>query len=302
MAVDPSFVALPLLAALSAAIGDSRRLKVKSGWLAPAIIWTAVIGESGSAKSPAFRAVLKYPKQQQASMRENYTEKLRQHEEAFDIYEAELKRWKGKKLWHAKTQRPEAPAKPPLPRTTISDATLESLVAIFEENPKGVLAEFDELAGFFGSFDKYRSGSGSDAATWLSIYNGDSITVDRKGAGHTFVPAAYASISGNIQPGVLPHCFTSRHRESGMMARFLMAYPDRIEKRWNENEISEDVDRQMSQIYSYLYSLEPSVDQHGKRTPFAFQMTAEAKTRVGFILRPTQCGVGKAIWLHGRCA
>ena len=274
---DPSFVALPLLAALAAAIGDSRRLFVKAGWLVPAIIWAAVIGESGTAKSPAFRAVVKYLKQYQATIRDKFAEQQKQYEHDLDIYEAELKRWKQKKLWQAGTLRPEPPEKPPYPRTTVSDATLEGLVAILEDNPNGVLAEFDELAGFFGSFDKYRSGSGSDSATWLSIYNGDSITVDRKSTGHTFVPSAYVSIAGNIQPGVLPDCFTSKHRESGMMARFLMAFPNRIAKQWNENEISNETDSHMSRLFSYLYSMEPQIDDLSNRTPYLFYMNAEAK-------------------------
>jgi hypothetical protein len=276
---DPSFVALPLLAALAAAIGDSRRLFVKPGWLVPAILWAGVIGESGTAKSPAFRAVLKYPKQLQAANRDKYAARQKEYEHDLDIYDADLKRWKNKKLWQGGTPRPEPPDKPPFPRTTISDATLEGLVAILEDNPKGVLAEFDELAGYFGSFDKYRSGSSSDSATWLSIYNGDSITVDRKGTGHTFVEAAYASIAGNIQPGVLPLCFTSKHRESGMMARFIMAFPNRIVKSWNENEIGDETDRQMSHLFSYLYSMEPHINENGKRTPFVFNMAAEAKAR-----------------------
>lgn len=274
---DPSFVALPLLAALAGAIGDSRRLFVKSGWLVPAIIWAAVIGESGTAKSPAFRAVMKYPKQHQAAIRDKFAEQQKQYEHDLDIHEVELKRWKQKKLWQGGTPRPEVPEKPPYLRTTVSDATLEGLVSILEENPNGVLAEFDELAGFFGSFDKYRSGSGSDSATWLSIYNGDSITVDRKGTGHTFVPAAYVSITGNIQPGVLPDCFTSKHRESGMMARFLMALPNRIAKQWNENEISNETNGHVARLFSYLYSLEPQIDDASNRTPYLFYMNPEAK-------------------------
>ena len=285
---DPSFVALPLLSALAAVIGDSRRLFVKSGWLVPAIIWAAVIGESGTAKSPAFRAVVKYLKELQAKIRIEYSTQQKQYEHDLDVFESQLKHWKRKGI-NAGYARPEAPVKPPYPRTTISDATLEGLVAILEDNPKGVLAEFDELAGFFGSFDKYRSGSGSDSATWLSIYNGDSITVDRKGNGHTFVAAAYASIAGNIQPGVLPLCFTSKHRESGMMARFIMAMPNRIAKQWNENEIGDETDRQMSQLFSGLYSMEPAIDDKDNRTPYLFYMDAEAKQHwVAFYNRHNQ--------------
>jgi len=41
---DPSFVALPLLAALASAVGNTRRLRLKRGWLVPPILWTSVVG------------------------------------------------------------------------------------------------------------------------------------------------------------------------------------------------------------------------------------------------------------------
>jgi len=58
MMIDPSLVALPALSALASAIGNSRRIKLKNGWTEPSIIWTTVIAESGSTKSPPFEAVM----------------------------------------------------------------------------------------------------------------------------------------------------------------------------------------------------------------------------------------------------
>src|SRR5206468_1703264 len=43
---DPCYVALPLLTVLAAAIGNTRRLLLKLGWTVPAILWTAIVGES----------------------------------------------------------------------------------------------------------------------------------------------------------------------------------------------------------------------------------------------------------------
>ncbi len=61
------------------------------------------------------------------------------------------------------------------------DTTLEGLVPILLQNPRGVLLTRDELVGWIGSFDKYSKGSASaDVAHWLSLYNAESITVDRK--------------------------------------------------------------------------------------------------------------------------
>ena len=43
---DASYVALPLLAAAASAIGNTRRIQLKRGWTEPAIVWTAIVGDS----------------------------------------------------------------------------------------------------------------------------------------------------------------------------------------------------------------------------------------------------------------
>ncbi len=50
---DPAYIGLPLLAAKAAAIGNTRRIRLKRSWTEPAILWGAIVGESGTAKSPA---------------------------------------------------------------------------------------------------------------------------------------------------------------------------------------------------------------------------------------------------------
>ena len=54
---DPAFVLLPLLTVCAGAIGNSRRIQMKKGWRVPPIIWSVMIGESGTQKSPPLRAV-----------------------------------------------------------------------------------------------------------------------------------------------------------------------------------------------------------------------------------------------------
>ena len=56
---DPSFIAIPLLVACASSVGSSRMLKLKPDWFAKSILWGAVVGESGSLKTPAFAAAQK---------------------------------------------------------------------------------------------------------------------------------------------------------------------------------------------------------------------------------------------------
>ena len=52
---DPSYVAVPALVVTAAAIGNSYRVVLKRGWSEPAVLWAAIVGESGTLKSPAFK-------------------------------------------------------------------------------------------------------------------------------------------------------------------------------------------------------------------------------------------------------
>src|SRR5258708_5978222 len=45
---DPSAVALPALSVMASAIGSTRRLRVKRGWIEPAVLWTAVVTDEGA--------------------------------------------------------------------------------------------------------------------------------------------------------------------------------------------------------------------------------------------------------------
>ena len=56
---DPSYLALPLLTVAGSAIGNTRCLLIKDGWNVLPLIWSILIGESGSAKTLAFNAVMK---------------------------------------------------------------------------------------------------------------------------------------------------------------------------------------------------------------------------------------------------
>ena len=45
---DESYIALPLLATLASAVGNSRRICLKRTWREPAMVWALIVGESGT--------------------------------------------------------------------------------------------------------------------------------------------------------------------------------------------------------------------------------------------------------------
>ncbi|MHB1038678.1 MAG: YfjI family protein [Pirellulales bacterium] len=274
---DPAYVALPILASIAAAIGTARVLRLKRSWHVPSVLWCVAIGESGSAKSPPFKAAVQFVRALQRESLERYGDEMKRHGIDFAYYEKSLAEWKRDKKDHG--EPPEKPAEPQAVRYVVSDTTVEALAPILLANSRGLLLARDELAGWLGSFDRYSGKGGADEAAWLSMHSAESITVDRKtGNPRTIcVPAAAVSICGTIQPGTLARCMGVAHRESGLLARLLLACPPRRPKRWTEADIPEPVEVEMGRLFRGLYALEPETDEEGRVRPVVLGLTPEAK-------------------------
>lgn len=262
---DPSFVALPLLSACAAAIGNSRRVELKHGWTEPAIIWAAVVAESGVCKSPPFRLAIAPIRAAQEKALHEFDDAKTEFDQAIDA-------------WQLSKKKTPKPAEPVLIRYVVADTTLEALARKLEENPRGVLLARDELSGWFAGHNQYKSGKGGDVPAWLSIFNGDNICVDRVtlGARPIYVPRASVSICGTVQPGVLARCFGAPNRENGLAARFLLAMPPRRPKVWSDMSVSRATEQAVAGVIEALYALEP--EQHeGRERPKLVKLSAAAK-------------------------
>src|SRR5262249_30222260 len=88
--VDVSYIFLPLLSALGTAIGNSRSIVLKRGFIQPPNIWTAIIGRSGSRKSPSIETAC-------FAIAEHERELDRQNREAREIHSDELAQWESQK-------------------------------------------------------------------------------------------------------------------------------------------------------------------------------------------------------------
>ncbi len=271
---DESYLAMPALAALASAIGTTRCLQVKRGWEVPAILWTVIIGESGSSKTPAFSLAMSPLYQRQRKTLQRFTEAESEHQEELAFYEKSLAAWKRDK----KTTEPppSQPAAPQAERCVVSDTTVEALAPILLANQRGLLVDCDELSSWFGSFDRYTSGKGSDSAHWLKMYNHSDLVIDRKtGTPRTIsIPAASISITGGIQPGILRRSLSNEHRESGLAARLLLAYPPRKEKKWTESEINPTTELGYQELVDKLFTLKAEADG---LTPKQLNLSPEAK-------------------------
>jgi len=274
---DPSYVALPLLSALAGAIGSTRVLEMLPDWHVPCVIWTAIIGESGTAKTPAFRQVMKPLRKRQQAAIESANHDHRQYETDLATYEKDLTAWKRNKT--TTEPPPDKPDPPIATRYIVNDITVEAMAPLLQDNPRGLLAARDELSGWFSSFDRYSAGKGgSDAPQWLSMFNGEGITVDRKDDKKKtiHVPSAMVSVCGGIQPGILRRSLGEEHRENGLAARLLLAYPPRKQKRFSRKRINPVTLDAVGNVFDRLLSLTHQMDADGQPIPHVIGLSPAA--------------------------
>ena len=100
--VDVAYILLPLLSAIASAIGNSRSILLKFGYIEPPVIWTAIIGNVRNRKSPSVQlgcfAVTLHER-----------ELVRQNIEAKEIFAEKLAKWEATKK-ELRGDKPEPPA------------------------------------------------------------------------------------------------------------------------------------------------------------------------------------------------
>lgn len=271
---DSAFVALPCLTAVAAMIGNARCIQLKHGWTEPPILWTAAIGDSGTLKSPAHGKAINPVFRIQHDLMEKHKRALAEYDRLCDEYELAKKAAE-----ENGDEPPKEPEKPQVERVICSDTTIEKLAELLADNPRGLLVARDELAGWLGSFSRYKGkAGGTDLPNWLELFRAGTMIVDRKtGERRTiFIPHAAASVTGTIQPGVLARILTPEFLESGLAARLLLAMPPKQVKQWTECEVAPDVEAAYREILANLRKLTPDWDD-GKLVPRVLTMSADAK-------------------------
>lgn len=266
--VDTSYLLLPSLSSLGAAIGDACNIILKPGYTQGPIIWTGVIGRSGSKKTPALELGA-------TAMRERERDLVRVNREAKQKFEIELEKWQNKD----KEKRGPKPEPPPVLTCLLDDLTVASVASCLADNPRGLLVAKDELSHWIASFDQFNGSKGADVTRWLSLHAGVMLGLDRKTNRESlrlFNPRV--GITGMIQPKVLKRCLTEDFFDRGLPARFLFAYPpDRVDS-WSELVVPEPLHKAVGEIFNNLFALEPDINSHGERQPRVVNLDAGAKS------------------------
>jgi hypothetical protein len=234
---DEASVAVPLLAVFAGIIGNRRRLVAKPGFVQPCCLWAAVVGLTGTMKSPGWGAADRIADDLDQALEESTKGELAE--------------------WRARSNAEGDPGpKPAAEKLIVEDITIETVASTLEQNPNGLLVSMDELSVWFDLFTRYRKGGGSDVSRWLGMWEGRRLKVSRRASGELYIPRALVSVVGTIQPAILGRAVREEERESGFLSRLLLVYPPTNQKRWTEREPSRPIREAVQGVANRLHQLD----------------------------------------------
>jgi hypothetical protein len=216
MGVDSEAVLTHLLPIAAGLINPNSRIVVKkcTNFVEPCLLYSAVIAETGSRKTP----LLNIPK---APLVKLQAEEDARYKAELDAYKKEIEAYNHR----PKENKDDAPPVPPHPPREfyVDNITVESLDEIkgFQPNKAFTMIK-DELSGLFASHGAYKGGRGSDKESFLSGWGGGGVKKNRRSKDSRVSLARDSlSITGGIQPDKLRALFGDFTDAQGEWARFL---------------------------------------------------------------------------------
>ena len=266
------YLAMSMLTAMSATIGNTHKVEHMDGWQEYCILFVALVGRPGANKSHplsfAMQPLIDFDAEQSAI----FNEAMKRYGAAMELPPKE----------RAANGYDTNPTEPRRIRFTMQDVTPEAVHRILAENPRGLCLYADELAAWFKNFNRYNNGSESEF--WMSVFNHKVAMSDRKSSqSGVFIANPFLCVIGTIQPKVLGELAAGNRNANGFMERFLFVVPDDQSKvKWSSERKtpSFDIVAAWREIISKLTDIVPATDTNGNVIPENVLFAPEAFDRL----------------------
>jgi hypothetical protein len=242
------FVAVGAMVTLSAIIGTgcAIRPKHKDDWTVIPNLWGGIVARPSMLKTPSLSEIMKpinkieQDAKEDFKAQENFYKLDKElHKAQYDAIISEIKAISKNKPSTSKTLDTikeeyaalREPINPVRQRYITSDATVEKLGELLNQNERGILIFRDELVSLLASWNG--EDKQSDRAFYLEAWTGGQpFTTDRIGRGTIDIKSCCVSVLGGIQPSKLLAFLMQSAKNlqnDGMLQRFqLLVYPDEI--------------------------------------------------------------------------
>ncbi len=223
--------AAALLVLSGAAIGQTRALMIKRGWIEHPNLYLALVGRSGVGKSPATKRIFRPVFEMERLWYQNYQEQVKAMQEGNEKSDPA----QGRPTWR---------------QLLLEDSSPEALSDALAGNPRGIMWYRDELSGLLLELDKYAGRNGATKTRLMSSYDSGAWKVNRISARrNTYIAHATLSIFGTVQPMALPEIFSSLDSVTGFLPRFIFLRADRdTPPFWTDETIQEETNKALADM------------------------------------------------------
>jgi Protein of unknown function (DUF3987) len=236
---SPDYIGAGILSAASISIGVTHKAHVKHLWNEKVNFYLLIAGRPGDSKSHALKFCFKPIEQRDNKL---YKEFLYQQ----NLYEDQLKE---------DSNNSQQLKKPKIQKFLITDFTPEALINTHYYNPRGLCIYVDELNGWIRNFNRYNSGS--EAETYLSLWSGTSVTLDRASGKSLRINDPFISVIGSTQISVLKEFGKNGRNNNGFMDRLLFVYPTQQKPlKWNIDKVDTRIIKNYHNLITKLLDLQ----------------------------------------------
>lgn len=258
------FIATAIIYAASVCFGNNCKVEVNSAWLESGVFYFALVGPSGTMKSPPLTFALSPLNEIDAKH--------------YSVYLDERNRYNQQNSQTAKDKGNSGNDfldKPVLKKHLVTDITKEALSEVHENNPRGIGVNVDELASLLKNFNRYNNGS--DQEFWMSTWSLKPIVVDRVGSGSKFIKDPFISVIGTIQSKLLYLMAKDDRGANGFIDRVLFAMPFDIKKeKWSREQLNPIVKQHWAGIVKRLIDFADELKVSQPDSPKVFKFSSPA--------------------------
>lgn len=230
------YLASSILSASSVAIGNTFNVKFKENFIVKSNLYLALVGNAGDVKTHPLNLAFEPIEKMEKEAYLNYKSLL---EEYNNLSDDEKKR----------------ALKPLYKKQILKDFTPESLIKIHSINSRGIAILSDELQGWIKNFGRYNSSG--EQETYLTLWSGGSISVDRKNDDPVRLDDPCVNIIGTMQTKILSDLAKDNRGNNGFIERMLFALNENPKPvLWNDFEFDKENLHYYQKLIERLYSLD----------------------------------------------
>jgi len=251
-----------ILTAISAAIGNTRKVELKTTHKDIASLFLIMVANPSSNKTRVLKFALQPLTDLQGELETAHKREIAVHNKEKAAYKK-----------NPNGDLPQEPA--PIEEVVLNDINIEAMFKLYDKNTRGMLYYVDEISNLLTYFDKDLSAE----TNFLELWNGGKRNRFRS-LYKVSMPDVFLTLTGTTQPVNIARFGERNRNTTGFTSRFLFCFPPDIEaKAWSRQDYEGDEKDFYSAVIRNIFNAKKT-DEKGTIIPHFYKFEEPAKELV----------------------